>query len=127
VSLVRTVAQPSRLCAAEAIAATFLDDATYGKPTVNWLSFLTTLLGSSDAPGDPDYSKPPANGAPAQSDSTYVGTYSNDYYGRLTIVAKDGGPVMQLGPKNMNFGLTHYDGSTFSNVLLAETPPNGPA
>jgi CubicO group peptidase (beta-lactamase class C family) len=108
--------------AAEAIAATFLDDATYGKSTVNWLSFFTKLLGSSNAPGDPDYSQPPAKGAPAQSDSTYVGTYTNDYYGRLTIVAKDGGLVMQLGPKNMDFALTHYDGSTFSNVPLAETP-----
>jgi CubicO group peptidase (beta-lactamase class C family) len=105
---------------AEAIAATFLDDATYGKPTVDWLSYITKVFVAMDAPPDPDYSKPPANAAPALPDATYVGTYTNDSYGRLTVIAKDGGLVMQLGPKDMEFELKHYDGSTFSNVPIVE-------
>jgi hypothetical protein len=105
---------------AEAIAATFLDDATYGKPTVDWLSYIAKLFAAKDAPSGPDYSKPPANAAPARAGSTYVGTYHNDYYGRLTVAARNGGLVMQLGPKNMEFALTHYDGPIFSYVPFAE-------
>jgi CubicO group peptidase (beta-lactamase class C family) len=107
---------------AEAIAATFLDDATYGKPTVDWLPYVGKLFAAMDAPSGPDYSKPPTNAATAQPDATYVGTYTNDYYGPLTVSAKGGGLVMQLGPKNLEFELTHYDGSTFSYVPFFEQP-----
>jgi CubicO group peptidase (beta-lactamase class C family) len=110
----------SAVGAAEAIAANFLDDATYGNPTVDWLAYIGKLFASMDAPSGPDYAKPPANAAPAQPDSTSVGTYTNDYYGRLSVVAKNGGLVMQLGPKNMEFPLTHYDANTFSYVPITE-------
>jgi CubicO group peptidase (beta-lactamase class C family) len=112
----------SAIGVAEAIAYTFLDEATYGEPTVDWLPFFTKLFASMDAPTGLDYSKPPANAAPAQADSAYLGTYANDFYGALSVVAKDGGLVLQLGPKNMEFVLTHYDGNTFSYVPIAEYP-----
>ena len=41
----------------------------------------------------------PANPVPAKADSAYVGAYRNDYYGTVTITAKDGGLVMALGPR----------------------------
>jgi CubicO group peptidase (beta-lactamase class C family) len=108
---------------AEAIAAIFLDDATFGKPTVDWPSYAGKLFAAMDAPSGPDYSKPPANAAPAQPDSTYAGTYTNDYYGPLTVTTKSGGGlVLQLGPKNLEFPLAHYDGSSFSYVPIAEHP-----
>jgi CubicO group peptidase (beta-lactamase class C family) len=107
---------------AEAIAATFLDDATYGKPSVDWLSYLLEVFAALDAPSGPDYSKPPANAAPAGPDSTYVGAYANDYYGTLTVAARNSGLTMALGPKRLEFELTHYDGHTFSDVPFAELP-----
>jgi len=116
---VAVLTNASAIGAAEAIAYHFLDVATYGQATVDWLPYVRKLFGSRGASG-PDYSKPPANAAPAQPDSTYVGTYANDPYGPLSVVAKDSGLLLQLGPKNLQFPLTHYDGNTFSYVPFAE-------
>ena len=107
---------------AEAIAATFLDDATYGKPTVDWLSYILEAVAASEAPLGPDYSKPAASAVPAGSDSTYVGPYTNDYYGSLTVTARNNGLTMSFGPKHLEFELTHYDGHTFSYAPFAEKP-----
>ncbi len=115
----------SAVGAAEAIAYHFLDLATYGKPTVDWFAYVAKLFASLDAPTGPDYATAPANAAPARSDSTYVGTYANDYYGPISVLASDGGLVMQIGPKKMEFELRHYDGDTFSYVPIPEQARSG--
>jgi CubicO group peptidase (beta-lactamase class C family) len=105
---------------AEAIAFDFFDDATYGSPQVDWLGFFGKAFASMEQHEGPDYSKPPVNAAPAQPDDAYAGTYSNDYYGPLTVTAKDGGLVMQLGPDGTEFPLTHFDGNTLTYETTGE-------
>ncbi|WP_020140555.1 serine hydrolase [Streptomyces sp. 351MFTsu5.1] len=106
----------------EAISSTFLDTAQTGGPTVDWLTFLgpvfqQTLQGERSKV---DYSKPPASPAPAKANSAYTGTYTNQYYGPLTVSAQDNKLTMQLGPKKQRFVLTHYDGDTFSYRTTGE-------
>jgi CubicO group peptidase (beta-lactamase class C family) len=108
----------SAIGAAEGIAYHFVDLATYGRPTVDWLGYVSKLFAAMHTSSGPDYAKAPANGAPARSDASYVGTYANDYYGPISVVATDRRLVLQIGPNKMEFALRHYDGDTFSYVPI---------
>jgi CubicO group peptidase (beta-lactamase class C family) len=116
-----TLTNAAPVGAAETPAFELFDLATYGKLTVDWEPFLAAAFASMAEVGDPaDYSKPAANVAPALADSTYVGTYSNPYYGPITIVAQNGGLVMQAGSKPISFPLTHYNANTFTFATQGE-------
>ncbi|MFD0532205.1 DUF3471 domain-containing protein [Kitasatospora arboriphila] len=43
-----------------------------------------------------------------------MGTYTNGYFGPMTVTSRDGRLVMSLGPDNLQFPLQHYDGDVFS-------------
>ncbi|MEU3342011.1 serine hydrolase [Streptomyces sp. NPDC006668] len=106
----------------EAISATFLDTAQTGGPTVDWLKFLGPLFQQTlqGEHSQVDYSRPPATPAPAKANSAYTGTYTNEYYGPLTVSAQGNELTMQLGPKKQRFVLAHYDGDTFSYRTTGE-------
>jgi CubicO group peptidase (beta-lactamase class C family) len=61
-----------------------------------------------------DYSKPPASPAPALKNRAYVGRFTNDYFGDVSVVEKDGGLAIVEGPKNKTFPMQHYDRDTFT-------------
>src|SRR6266545_2706604 len=61
-----------------------------------------------------DYSKPPASPAPALRNSAYVGRYTNDFFGEISIIEKDGGLATVQGPKNKTFPMRHYNRDTFT-------------
>lgn len=107
----------------EAIAGSFFDYAENGRQTVNWLAFFGKLVPASLQAGvsPTDYSKPPAGAAPAKAASVCTGTYTNDYYGPLTVTADAGGNLsMTLGPEKQVYPLTHYTGETFSYQTRGE-------
>jgi len=108
--------------APEAIAATFLDLATNGRPRVDWLGLFGRVFGATaqSERSATDYAKPPPHVAPAQSGAAYVGTYTNDYYGPLRITNDKGELTMWLGPVPTPFALRHYDGSVFSYLTRGE-------
>lgn len=102
---------------AEALGTTFVDTALYGKPTQNWLPIFKQLFSNPAAIGTFlgfDYSKPPASPGPALKDSAYIGRYTNDYFGDISIVEKNGGLAIVEGPKNKTFPMQHYDRDTFT-------------
>ena len=102
---------------AEALGATFLDTALYGKPTQDWLAIFKQAFSNPAAIGTFlgfDYSKPPASPAPALKNSAYVGQYSDDYFGDISIIEKDGALAIVQGPKNRTFLMKHYDRDTFT-------------
>jgi hypothetical protein len=43
----------------------------------------------------------------------YVGRYTNDYFGDVSVVEKNGGLAIVQGPKNKTFPMQHYDRDTF--------------
>ncbi len=120
--VVLTNAQP--IGVAESIAFGFLDTAAHGHLTVDWSTYfgkgLATIAAAGRSPTD--YAKPPAGAAEARANSAYTGTYTNAYYGNLSVTAAAGGALsMSLGPRPMTFPLTHYSGDTFSYVTTGET------
>ena len=99
----------------EALAQSFLDLATYGELKRDWVKLykegFAVLATAGRSPID--YLKPPAQPAPGLANDGYVGTYHNDFFGDVEIVAKDGGLVMEQGPKNTPFSLKHYNRDVF--------------
>src|SRR5437868_86538 len=108
---------------AEALGTTFLDIALYGKPTQDWFALFTKLFSNPAAIGTFlgfDYSKPPASPAPALKNSAYVGKYSNDYFGEISIIERDGRLAIVEGLKNQTTPMKHYDRDTFTYETQGE-------
>jgi CubicO group peptidase (beta-lactamase class C family) len=102
---------------AEALGTTFLDTALYGKPTQDWFAVYKQAFSNPAAVGTVigfDYSRRPALPAPALKSSAYVGRFTNDYFGDISIVEKDGGLAIVEGPRNKTFPMQHYDRDTFT-------------
>jgi CubicO group peptidase (beta-lactamase class C family) len=102
---------------AEALGTIFLDTALYGKPTQDWFAIFKHVFANPAAMGTfPgfDYSKPPASPSPASKNSAYLGRYTNDYFGDISIIDKDSGLAIVQGPKNKTFPMKHYDRDTFT-------------
>jgi CubicO group peptidase (beta-lactamase class C family) len=108
---------------AEGLGATFLDTALYGKPTQDWLALFKQRFSNPAAigtfPGF-DYSKPPASPAPASKNSAYLGRYTNDFFGDISIIEKDSGLAIVQGPKNKTFPMKHYDRDMFTYETESE-------
>jgi CubicO group peptidase (beta-lactamase class C family) len=111
--VVLTNAQP--LGVPESLAQSFVDLATYGKVQHDWFAIFKPIFEEMALEGHSpiDYSKAPASRTPALPDRVYVGTYENEYYGKLEIVGQDGKLMMRQGPKKSAYPLTHYDGDKF--------------
>ena len=101
----------------------FLDIATNGRPTVDWLDFY------AEASRRPLHGRgrhargrrrPPTRRRAA--DREYVGTYGNPYYGPLTVTDDGGGLSMSMGPPDRptKFVLTHFDGNVFTFDTIGE-------
>src|SRR5881398_2683836 len=102
---------------AEALGTTFLDIALYGKPTQDWFPLFKQVYSNPAAIGTVlgfDYSKPPASATPALKNSAYAGKYTNDYFGDISIIEKEGGLAIVEGPKNQTSPMKHYDRDTFT-------------
>src|SRR5437899_318205 len=102
---------------AEALGTTFLDIALYGKATQDWFALFKQVYSNPAAIGTVlgfDYSKPPESSAPALKNNAYVGQYTNDFFGDISIIEKDGGLAIVQGPKNKMFPMKHYDRDTFT-------------
>ncbi len=102
---------------AEALAATFLDTALYGKPARDWFAIFKQVFSDPAAIGTVlgfDYSKPPASPASALKNSAYLGRYTNDFFGDISIIEKEGSLAIVQGPKNKTFPMKHYDRDTFT-------------
>ncbi len=102
---------------AEALGTTFLDTALHGKPSQDWFSIFKQAFSNPAAVGTVlgfDYSKPPASPAPPLKNGAYVGRYTDDYFGEISIIEKDGGLAIVEGPKNKAFLMRHYDRDTYT-------------
>src|SRR6266487_1401567 len=102
---------------AEALGTIFLDTALYGKSTQDWFPLFKKFYSDPAAIGTVpgfDYSKPPTSPTPALKNSAYVGQYTNNFFGDISIVEKNDGLAIVEGPKNKTFPMQHYDRDTFT-------------
>jgi hypothetical protein len=105
----------------ETIAAQFMDIAEFGSVRHDWFAGYSRLMAplyhnESVLAGK----TPPRNSTPALTNSVYVGSYANSYYGPAIIAVKNGALIMQLGPHRKAFALKHWDGNTFSFMPQGE-------
>jgi CubicO group peptidase (beta-lactamase class C family) len=108
---------------AEALGTTFLDTALNGKPTQDWFAIFKQAFSNPAAIGTVfgfDYSRPPASPMPALKSSAYLGRFTNDYFGDISIVEKGGGLAIVEGPGNKIFPMQHYDRDTFTYETQGE-------
>jgi CubicO group peptidase (beta-lactamase class C family) len=115
--IVLTNAQPTGL--AEATANTFFDYYNDGQPQRDWLTFFSSRFKSvieASNNATTDYSKltPPSSPAPGKSLSAYVGTYCNEYYGKVEVTEQNGSLWMRLPDDGRLYTLTHWDGDKFT-------------
>jgi CubicO group peptidase (beta-lactamase class C family) len=113
--VVLTNASPIGL--AEGLAYTFTDIALYGKATQDWLPMMKKVFSDPAVLGvnpGADYSKPPEWPTPALSNTAYLGTYTNNYFGDIQIIEKGNGLAVIEGPHKSTFPLKHYDRDTFT-------------
>lgn len=99
----------------EAVNRTFMDLALQGRVERDWYPLYHQAMQAQLYPApivNPD--APPADAAPPRNLSAYTGTYNSDYYGPAQVVDRNGSLVLILGPKNMEFPLTPYDGDVFT-------------
>jgi hypothetical protein len=68
--------------------------------------------------------QPPANPAPGAPLSTYVGTYTNGYWGPARVTEQDGQLQLELGT-NLKVPLKHWDGNVFTYEWVSENSPPG--
>jgi CubicO group peptidase (beta-lactamase class C family) len=95
-----------------------LDLSTTGTVTRDWLAAAAQRMAAAmdeDTYGTgTNWETPPADATSAAADATYVGTYHNDYYGDVEIARGAEGLMLRIGPKPLEFPLTHFDRDTFS-------------
>ena len=109
---------------AEGLASTFVDYALYGKSTQDWFAvyekaFSQMLQAEASQVGN--YSERPTSPAPAAANQAYSGTYSNDFFGEIAVIEKEGGLAIVQGPKKMTFPMTHWDRDTFTYETEGES------
>lgn len=112
--------------AAEALTASFIDDALYGKQTQDWFGLFKEVFTNPATLGLDktfDYSKPPESPSPSLQPCTYTGTYRNDFFGDVSVVEENKGLVLIEGPNKMRFPLEHYNRDTFTYLPPGENSP----
>jgi CubicO group peptidase (beta-lactamase class C family) len=100
----------------EAIAYSFYDLVHQGTVSRDWLAFWNETfngLVSAYPALIAAYATPPADAEPALPLAAYAGTYANDYFGPLQIIAEGNALTMAVGPTPMSYALDHWDRDVF--------------
>ena len=105
----------------EAVNADFMDLVIGGQVENDWFAlyeqaFAQLYVNPSELAGK----EPPAHPQPAQADSFYTGTYHSDFYGTITVVARDGTLHVLMPPKPTDYPLEHWDGNLFALFPVGE-------
>jgi hypothetical protein len=68
------------------------------------------------------HSKPLVPNRPPLNLAAYVGTYRNDYVGRVKIAVDNGSLLLTRCVRQAPLPLRHWDGNTFLSYLFPDTP-----
>ncbi|TPG36057.1 serine hydrolase [Mycobacterium hodleri] len=109
----------------EALTAEFADLVQFGEVREDWFTLYRGAFAQMIAPvGSLVGKRPPANPAPPGPLTSYVGVYSNPFWGPARVTERGGGLQVAIGPK-LVFPLTHWDGNVFSVSFVTENSPPG--
>jgi CubicO group peptidase (beta-lactamase class C family) len=105
----------------EAVNSYFMDLVIGGQIENDWFGLYSQLIAQEYVnPSELAGKKPPPHPTPAQPDSFYTGTYHSDYYGTITVVARDGALHVLMPPKPTDYPLEHWDGNLFAFFPVGE-------
>lgn len=105
----------------EALANTFMDNAIRGELRYPWQDVFTGIFAQMAADGiSHNFDTPPASAGPAAADTAYAGSFANDFYGPIEVVAGSNGLELLIGPNQRAFRLTHFDRDTFTFETIGE-------
>ena len=105
----------------ESLANEFMDNAVTGAPRYPWQEVFTGIFTQMAEEGiTHNFDTPPADAGPAAADAAYVGSYVNDFYGPIEVVAGANGLNLLIGPNRRPFELGHFDRDTFTFQTIGE-------
>jgi len=110
----------------EALTAEFADLVQFGEVRENWRKLYAEAIGPMAKPVGELAGKPrPEHPREPRPLASYVGRYSNDYWGSATVAEGNGKLLLSLGPRPDNYELKHWDGDTFTFSFVSENSPPG--
>jgi hypothetical protein len=101
----------------EGLSTILMDYALYGKLTQDWLALFKHIFSNPAAVGikvGTDYSKPPTSPSLPLKNDAYIGIYTNDFFGDIAVIEKDGTLAIIEGSNKMTFALKHYNRDIFT-------------
>ena len=105
----------------EAIAASFVDIVETGSVQRDWLpGFEKAFSGFYVNPSRLADKEQPTDPKAPEALGEYTGVYSNSYFGPAKVEKSGKRLTMELGPENMKFELSHWDGNEFSYLPTGE-------
>jgi hypothetical protein len=105
----------------EIIADEIIDQIATGGLTQDWRAFWNGQVFGEMA-AERNGPEPPAKPKPAQPNEAYIGTYHNDVFGDVEVIAQGAGLALDFGQPRNTYPLTHFDGDTFTFLLFPEEP-----
>lgn len=102
---------------AEGLVHTFTDVYQYDSPLQDWMQTFQTIFKNPAVlgPGSTfDYKSVPASPTQALKNLAYTGRFSNEFFGEIEVVEKEGRLLLHLGPKQMTLAMRHYNRDVFT-------------
>ncbi|MDY6997462.1 MAG: serine hydrolase [Actinomycetota bacterium] len=110
---------------AETLTAQFADLVQFGEIREDWWALYTKAFADMDEPvGSLVGRTPPADPTPPAPLASYVGQYSNTFWGPARVTQTDDGLQLALGP-DFVVPLEHWDGNVFTFTFVTENAPPG--
>jgi CubicO group peptidase (beta-lactamase class C family) len=110
----------------EAVGASLSDLARYGYVTQDWFAFwkdrFETSITIPEQKKIEEYAKPPVPYRPPLEFAAYVGTYRNNYVGKVKISVGNGVLLLTRGVQQPPLPLRHWNGNTFLSYPVPENP-----
>jgi CubicO group peptidase (beta-lactamase class C family) len=105
----------------ESVTAYFMDLVIGGKIENDWFGLYSQLIASDYVnPSELAGKKPPPHPTPAHPDSFYTGTYHSDFYGAITVVARNSALHVIMPPRATDYPLKHWNGNLFAFYPVGE-------
>ncbi|MDO8731463.1 MAG: serine hydrolase [Actinomycetota bacterium] len=104
----------------EAVAESFMDLVQTGSVSRDWFAVTKAAFGPIYDP-NPQFTadKQPSNPSSDRELSNYVGTYSNDFFGKVTVTRLGTSLRVSMGPNKVVISLRHWTADQFVGLMGA--------
>jgi CubicO group peptidase (beta-lactamase class C family) len=113
----------------EGLTESFFDLVLDNKLQRDWMEFADRMSEEDvkkERSQERDYRHPPSQPFPPLALAAYAGKYASDFFGPIELVDRQGTLMLRIGPKPLEFALSHYDRDVFFYQPTGESA-GGPA